>query len=139
MVTWFLLCRAPHHRITRESFDRLRLGMSLPEVEAVLGGSAGDYGPGEGEFLGYNGKVNLRGMFIRLDSRSKHWLADDLAISICIDEEGHVTGMTMDDVYRPYRSTWEKICQSLKLRQRPPYPVGSYAVKPFKPTLLQFE
>src|SRR4051794_12625345 len=37
---------APRHNVSRESFERLQPGMAEPEVEALLGGPAGDYSSG---------------------------------------------------------------------------------------------
>ena len=37
---------APRQRITPESFAKINQGMTLQEVEYILGGPPGDYGPG---------------------------------------------------------------------------------------------
>jgi hypothetical protein len=44
-----LLLALPRHRINREGFEAIQVGMSEQEVEGVLGGPPGDYSTGEVE------------------------------------------------------------------------------------------
>jgi len=61
VVLWILLIAGPASRlitgskpsINRESYDRIQLGMTSQEVEKILGGPAGDYGPGKGQIVDY--------------------------------------------------------------------------------------
>ncbi len=113
------------NRITHEGYDQLKFGMSLKEVEKTLGGPAGDYGPGKGEVLEYGG-FTIASYTVRSDPKAKRWLAQDIAITVCFDKDGRVKGMGIDSVYRPYGSLADLFYQNIGLKQRKPYPAGSF-------------
>jgi hypothetical protein len=97
----------PPSRITRENFDRICEGMSRAEVETILG-PIGDYRTGHGdtdyENIGWtpDPPTNLAGTqanWCRVPGQSPEdarqfggWISDSFAISIAIDETGHVVG-----------------------------------------------
>jgi hypothetical protein len=123
-LAWFLWPFAPKHRIDREGYALLRLGMTEQEVESILGVPPGDYGPGKGEIVDY-GRFTMLIYSIKTDPNAKKWLAGSFAITVCFDDQGLVRGLGADEVYRPYDSPPEMICQNLRLSAKKPYPPGS--------------
>jgi hypothetical protein len=123
-LSWYFT-RSPSHRITKDGYGDLRLGMTEQEVIEVLGVPAGDYGPGQGEIV-ETGAFTIASHMIRRDPKGKRWLAGDFAITVCFDAEGRVTGLGTDSVYRPYETITEMLCQKVGLKQKRPYPPGSF-------------
>jgi hypothetical protein len=125
-VFWWLF--GPYsikHKINLEGYRQLRLGMTEQEVESVLGVPAGDYGPGKGEILDY-GVFTIMSHEIKTDPNGKKWLAGSFAITVCFDDQGRVRGMGTDEVYRPYDSPLEMLCQKTGLSKKKPYPAGAF-------------
>jgi len=80
----------PDHRIDDASFARLREGMTLPEVEALLGVSAGDYrvapvGSADGGFGPTDSFGPSEEPKVRL-----HWYGDARWIHVGFDGQGKV-------------------------------------------------
>lgn len=50
VATWFVL--APSHRITEENIRKIQAGMSVADVEAILGAPPGDYSTHAVRFTG---------------------------------------------------------------------------------------
>jgi hypothetical protein len=78
-------------RITEENFDLLRVGMSKPEVYAVLGPPGlyltrdADYGDGGDKALGQAPRAGgQKGV--------EKWVGDQVALWVQFDTEGHVGG-----------------------------------------------
>jgi len=97
---------APRHRITIESFQAIREGMTELEVEAVLGAPAGVYST-EAQTGFYLPKFRISwpakwiyasdaDIFIRTGSDliekqgGKEWVGEELSIYICFNEGGRV-------------------------------------------------
>lgn len=59
----YLWATAPRLRINQESFERIRAGMTLQEVEGILNAPSGDYGPGE----------NFHSIALEASSAPLHW------------------------------------------------------------------
>jgi hypothetical protein len=88
----FVLWPRPN-RITEESFDLLRVGMSKPEVYAVIGPPGlyltrdADYGNGAGKSLGQAPRAGGQ-------AGVEKWGGDDAVFWVQFDPEGHVRGAT---------------------------------------------
>jgi hypothetical protein len=104
----------PQHRINKEGFEDIRFGMTLTEVEDVLGGPPGDYGRSKGEILDSVCGSSLSNA-IEVDPNGKNWLASEFAITVCFDDEGRVTGKGTALVYRPYDTFFEMLQQQVGL------------------------
>jgi hypothetical protein len=89
-VTVFIYTDRPRPRINRESWDEIRnrieAGLTLAEVEAIIGTPPGDYSswtlaPGLRRNVGLN----------RSDCFAQHlWIGDDSSIHVFVDESGKV-------------------------------------------------
>ena len=85
--------------ITWESFYGIRVGMTLEQVEAILGGPERDDGDGQWEFdvlfdqhvavMGADGVPGKAGPL--WDSPAHKWAADQVIIRLWFDPEGRVT------------------------------------------------
>jgi len=74
----------PRHRIVEGIAARIRPGMSQADVEAILGGPPGEYGP-------ESVSVESRSMAIpEFPKREQTWIAGYLAISVLFDADGKV-------------------------------------------------
>ena len=124
-LLWFFPPTPPRHNINADGYHKIELGMTEQEVESVLGVPAGDYGPGKGEILD-DGVFTVTSYSIITDPNGNKWLADSFAITVCFDDGGLVSGKGTDEVYRPYDSTFEMLCQRLGLSKKKPYPPGSF-------------
>jgi hypothetical protein len=125
LAVLFWLTKPNQIRISKEAYEKLQLGMTRQEVEKILGGPPGDYGPGKGEILD-NGGFTVTSHSIRTNPNAKNWLAGSYAIIVCFDDHDRVQGMMgTTGVYRPYDSVIEMCCQKLHLKQKKPYPAGS--------------
>ena len=78
-------------RITRENFDLLQVGMSKPEVYALLGPPGVyltrdvDYGSGGEETLGMAPRAGG-------EKGVEKWAADEVGLWVKFDADGHVSG-----------------------------------------------
>jgi hypothetical protein len=76
--------------ITPENFERIRVGMSQVEVEAILGGPPGDYTTGEidRDHEQHGGQLsNLHDGWI---ARGEVWEGNRIEIAVKFDESGNV-------------------------------------------------
>jgi len=121
-----LLPFGPKTQITKEAYDQLDTGMSLTAVEKILGGPAGDYGPGKGEIIDSGFSTSI-GDAVRHDPKveRRRWLAGDFGVTVCFDEDGRVKGMGTENVYRPYDMLTQLVYQKLGIIKKKPYPAGS--------------
>jgi hypothetical protein len=94
---WSLL---PVSAITRENAARIQAGMTLTEVEAILGGPARDETTGPvvrvdpPEFAAPDSR-GIRYRIAFVDSRPHHeWQSDEARISVHFGEDGRVTDST---------------------------------------------
>jgi hypothetical protein len=77
-------CLYPQHRIEKKSVGLIKAGMTQKQVEAILGGPPGDYGP-------ESVPTPSSGFSIPLPSQSmKSWVAGYFAISVVFEEDGTV-------------------------------------------------
>jgi hypothetical protein len=100
-VVWPLWSRPT--AINRENAAQIQVGMTLAEVEAVLGGPPRDDGNGVLAFQRVDGseatmtRSELRGALNQLPD-VKHWLSDEVLIEVTLDHAGRVTSITVDPV-----------------------------------------
>ena len=80
----------PQSAITRENAARIKMGMTLAEVESILGGPTRDETSGrvvpDDDDLWAHGRIN-----ILLSISQSGWRSDYVYISVDTDFEGHVT------------------------------------------------
>lgn len=86
-------------RVTGANFERIEVGMMLAEVEALLGGPAGNYADDELVFGSYpelfEGWPNDR-----LSDDYREWLGPDVAILVKLDAGGRVVAKVCGETAR---------------------------------------
>jgi hypothetical protein len=100
-VVWLLWSRPT--AINRENAAKIQEGMTLAEVEAVLGGPPRDDGNGVLAFQRVDGS---EGTMTRSELRSemnqlpdvKQWLSDEVLVEVTLDHAGRVASTTIDPV-----------------------------------------
>jgi hypothetical protein len=97
----------PPPGITKENFDRIEVGMTRAEIEAILGGPANGRDPRNGLRIGLNAWED--------DS------SGDLA-TIDFDEKDRVTSKHWWFELPDDRTLWEKLIDRLPWREKPPPP-----------------
>jgi hypothetical protein len=71
------------HRITAESIGKIRSGITLPEVEELLGAPPRNYSRGMAQaIIPYSGEAPWRA------HPARNWVADDVSLLVYFDEEG---------------------------------------------------
>jgi hypothetical protein len=95
----------PTPGITKENFDRIEVGMTRAEVEAILGGPANGWAPAWGN--------------MRLENE---WVdnASGDAATVNFDENNRVVGAKHWDGWPDDRTVWQKILDRLPWREKPP-------------------
>lgn len=81
-----LWLNTPRHRISRESFEKIQVGMTRAEVEEILGVPPGDYGPGNTYAL----LNQSRGATFPTGWSTVAWKAGDMSVLVAYDLEGRV-------------------------------------------------
>jgi hypothetical protein len=105
--TWWL--GKPRPDINRASFERIKKGMTLPEVEAIIGAPAGDYttGPTSSYEDGWYGPGD------------KEWIGDDGVISIWFDTQDGIKDMSFEPVTPLTGFTWfERLQMQVGLKEK---------------------
>ncbi len=95
--------------IDREHYDRIQLGMSRAEVEAVLGGPPGDFAT---EDVSYG--VTDSDLAIFTAGPYEYWAGDDGDVWVAFDEQGAVRRRAFGDAvstpktppWLPYLRAW---------------------------------
>jgi hypothetical protein len=87
------------------AYDRLKVGMTLPEVEQAIGMPAGDYRTRPPTMMITVGS-SLKVTMIPIDEAPvgwdiESWQWDEYSISVFVDTEGHVTGYFLDGEPEP--------------------------------------
>jgi hypothetical protein len=105
VASWLLW---PRTAITRENADRIQEGMTLANVEAILGGPPGVY-TADGQDWSME---MLRNGKYRSNHTRRIWVGDDGGIRIDFDEDGCVAASQ----WCPrQRSLWDRMCGWLGL------------------------
>ncbi|HMF15961.1 MAG TPA: hypothetical protein VKE98_02090 [Gemmataceae bacterium] len=109
-VFWGARLLTPRHRINRESLEKIQVGMTLEEVEAILGVPPGDYATKE---------IGIA------------WVGEEGAIHVMLNPEGRVSYLAW---LEPWRELIGEVTFLDKLRGwfglRQMYPVSSYPLPP---------
>ncbi len=100
IMAWLLWPRPT--AINRENAAKIQEGMTLAEVEAILGGPPRDDGVGLLAFQRADGTEGTMPRSEFNDSLNlpdeKHWLSDEVLIGITLDQAGRVAGVTVEPV-----------------------------------------
>jgi hypothetical protein len=83
-------CSAPDHHIDWDSFESIHVGMSLEQVEAILGVQPGDYSGGQVEVMLLPGNYESVGSFHALEHSSHSWVGPEYAIFVDPSDRGIV-------------------------------------------------
>jgi hypothetical protein len=117
----FPLVVGPRHRINRETYLKIRLGMTQAEVETLLGVPPGDYGLGQGWVVDYG----VYGSIYWMDFEQRHptkWVGERMAIRILFDKNRGATAISADDVFREADSVLDWILRQVRLRPAKSWP-----------------
>jgi hypothetical protein len=110
LIVGVLLVLPPRHRINRDSFERIRDGMTEKEVESILGRPAGDYSSGcTFVFDAYHGPPDKW-----VWRQPKRWTGDNGSISIYFDD-GKVEKTRFQPVFVMPETPLQKFRRWLKL------------------------
>ena len=85
-VFWGVRLLPPRHRINPESFEKIQVGMTLEEVEAILGVPPGDYATKQHVYDLWGGDGVVLGLRHRIA-----WAGDEGAIHVILSPEGRVS------------------------------------------------
>lgn len=123
---WTVLPRGS--AICRENYDRLTAGMSLREVEDILGGPARDASTGPISALWSHGATvfesSVSTSTIESGSYSRIWYSDSAAIVIEFSPEWTLSDTTFTPVYRDYDGLWGTVRRWMCHSRRLPTPVN---------------
>jgi hypothetical protein len=87
--------------IDREHYDRIKLGMSRAEVEAVLGGPPGDFTTEDVTYKAPDGDLAI------FNGPHEYWAGNDGDIWVAFDEQGDVQRRAFGDaVSTPKTPPW---------------------------------
>jgi hypothetical protein len=100
--------RPPVHA-DRAAHDRIRVGMTGAEVEALLGGPPGDYTTGPC-------MVTAMGLWAE-GATYRDWVSDEGSITVAFDPDGRVVGKVFNQVSRMDRG-WGPLEQLRRLLRR---------------------
>jgi hypothetical protein len=92
-VLWGVRLFTPRHRINRENIDKIQVGMSLEDVESLLGAPPGDYTRGNFLLLTQDHPRNIYWAASPLDLTwgDARWIGDDAAVAVWLDPQKGVT------------------------------------------------
>jgi hypothetical protein len=118
----------PRTVITRDTFDKVQVGMNLAEVEAVLGGPErnestgplmGDSGNDEHDYLqAYIWRVRVFDTMPRTENpypAVKWWTSDVLMVRVDFDENGQVAARECLPMRRVHEGLFERLRRWLHL------------------------
>jgi hypothetical protein len=105
--TWWL--GKPRPDINRANFERIKKGMTLREVEAIIGAPAGDYTTEPTSIVD-------DGWYV---SGDKEWVDDEGAISVWFDPQGRIRDMSFVPVRPRTGLTWlERLQMRVGLKEK---------------------
>ena len=85
VVVWLFRPHPPAHRINQESYDKIQIGMSPEEVEAIFGVPPGSYSTKKGSVCLTCTPGFLAGQTTELD-----WISDEAVIQVWLNDEKKV-------------------------------------------------
>jgi hypothetical protein len=102
-------------RVTLENHTSIRSGMTLPEVEAILGGPPGDYRTSPTQFEFGDPSFRCRRSHLRGTGVSEeHWECDTLALLVRFSDEGTVRCVCPIPTARRAGGKFDAICWRAK-------------------------
>jgi hypothetical protein len=112
-VTVAYLTAPPHPRINPGQYERIREGMTLADVNLIIGGPPGDYHPGN---LGTRVRVidgrDDFGEDLRLTQM--YWSGAEYEIGVLLDRDGIVVARQLTEIASPRQPSWlERLRQTL--------------------------
>jgi hypothetical protein len=123
-IAFVLLVPHPHAGITLENNERIRPGMTLEEVEAILGGPPGDYTDGRFKplltpavveesvqtYIGPSPSATARP-----PGRWECWVGEGITVWVRTDGSGHVTRRELEGATAVEQTLWDRLCRLLHL------------------------
>src|SRR5262245_22093203 len=119
-----LYLTAPRHRITWDSHEKIQKGMTLDEVEAILGVPPGDYGPAKPrdfhilpDFTRYKfirDRLSNASEIGPAETPIETWSATDIAITVVFEDDNAASVWT-GFVLREKAGFLDKLCGWLRL------------------------
>jgi hypothetical protein len=105
---WWLA--RPLHRINRDGFDQIQVGMSQREVEVLLGGPPGNY-PNASYLLGDSTPIthSIPPESDVSDYRSEAWSAGQRTVQVYLHADGTVADKEFTDCRLPSPSVWQRL------------------------------
>src|SRR4051812_29388784 len=103
------LNQPPRSAINAENAAKIEIGMTLAEVEAVLGGPARDETTGPVNDVIFGGELMLPG------GPSAEWVSDEYRVWVWLDSEGRVDLYSDSPVQRLPETPLEKLRRWLRL------------------------
>ncbi len=101
-----------HHKVIQldnEAAERLQVGMTLPEVENVLGAPAGDYASHRVSVLDVGASLGWH-------NNTRFWIGDQCAIGIRFDSDVKVVDWRVCPVYMREESFLERVLRAVHLQ-----------------------
>jgi hypothetical protein len=100
---------ASKNRINSESVQRIRKGMSLPEVEQILGAPPGNYSSHEATIV-RDGAIMLIGFEEPAQVfRSVEWASDETVVTIWLDKKDRVVTLHQGKVVQSQTSFLDRL------------------------------
>jgi hypothetical protein len=104
VASWFL---TPTHHVNREGFEKIQIGMTMMEVQEILGGPPGDYSTGAFEW-DRNGRSEAR--LVRwIFGTPKTWSGDEGVLFVWFNSQGVVREKHMVPGFRVEASYLHKL------------------------------
>jgi hypothetical protein len=105
----------PRHRINEENFNKLRLGMTKPEVEALFGVPAGDYDEGRNDFFDHRSEQQRQADWAGNGGAPTDWGSNGFIAHVWFDENGKVNHWTFVQWDPAPRSIFDRLRRLLRL------------------------
>jgi hypothetical protein len=103
-VFWGVRLLTPPHRINRESFEKIQVGMTQGEIEKLFGVPPGEYTTGPYRLDRWGGTGLLQNCFADM-----YWLADEGEVFVYLDDQKErVSSMVFSNVIRLKESFLDK-------------------------------
>jgi hypothetical protein len=109
---WFLVRSRDDCPVNRIAYEQVEEGMTLAEVEGILGGPAGWYatedvtcGGGCGNWSGVDGKEFVR----------KLWVGNRVSVDVAINQEGRVEHKRVKEMFPAQANLFDRIQTQLGL------------------------
>jgi hypothetical protein len=104
-VTVAYLTAPPHPRINPGQYERIREGMTLADVNLIIGGPPGDYDPGN---VGIRVRVidGAENFGENPFLEQMYWGGAEYEIGVLLDRDGIVIAKQLTEIVSPRQPTW---------------------------------